>query len=908
MFFGNRRPRVLTARQHDSTVFLPRGEQLEAKILMAINLGGTVAPALPFSATAPYGIDMVNAAIPTPTPTPSPSTGAGYSVADVADLTGNNSYDSLVIGAPGITAIPPTSTGTTTNGYVYVEFGSSYSQSSSNLTATQNWLNTTNGPNLAANDRVGNLNTLGTPLGASTPQTNPISGTSINYPFSGLTLQGPASFGASVAGVTLSGNRNAIIVGAPTADGGVGEAFLIYGNFAADAGQTINVLSPPSNLTVITFTNTASYAVSGALGTSVAGGSNILGDGAADIILGAPNASVAPTNTTNPVPQNTGVVYVISSAALPGSTSTVDVSKLLSTQTIDFAGAASGDQAGTSVADAGNVNGASGNVDDLLIGADDADNTSGAAYLVYGGSNLAGLRTTVNGIPFISLANVNGGGGSNAVPGAVITGPAGGSETGFSVAAGGDFNADGYADILVGSPGYAGSSTTTGQGEVTLLYGAPSSSGSYLSGAIPLGDIPASIAAAQIQGANAGDMAGYAISQVGVINAGQPTGILIGAPGYSGDQGTAYLIPGRANFTGTFSLSTISNSPSAALVGLQFTLTTPGVTGANTFFGASLSGRLQGTQKNTVDLDNEADFIIGSPGYTATGTTPSYLGGAQIVESGFLQVPIPQSNTVTVQIGVGAPFAPFSINATSPTSLEIYVFGSTATDPNFMPVKDIDPTTVKVNGVAFPNATIAQDTDTNNYLDGIPDAIITISPRSALNLSNGSQKFTVTGQTLSSSPLPNYTWTGTATVTVTGGSSSVTTSVAAAPATGPVIATQYVSPYGANQYTPSLSALSALTYQPIPLSVALAEYLPAAGFRARLYSYNHPNKKIQANRGQNKGRASGINTLSSKVFTRGAFHAQKNYTWTHKTAKVGDVKGILPLQSRTQSFDDDLIR
>ena len=65
------------------------------------------------------------------------------------------------------------------------------------------------------------------------------------------------------------------------------------------------------------------------LGFSVAGGSNILGDGAGDVILGAPNASVAPTNTTTPVPQNTGVVYVISAAALPGSTQTIDVSTLL---------------------------------------------------------------------------------------------------------------------------------------------------------------------------------------------------------------------------------------------------------------------------------------------------------------------------------------------------------------------------------------------------------------------------------------------------------------------------------------------------------------------------------------------------------------------------------------------------
>ena len=42
-------------------------------------------------------------------------------------------------------------------------------------------------------------------------------------------------------------------------------------------------------------------------------------------------------------------------------------------------------------------------------------------------------------------------------------------------------------------------------------------------------------------------MAGYAVSQVGVINAGQPTSILIGAPGFNVRRhGTAYLIPGRA--------------------------------------------------------------------------------------------------------------------------------------------------------------------------------------------------------------------------------------------------------------------------------------------------------------------------------------------------------------------------
>ena len=195
-----------------------------------------------------------------------------------------------------------------------------------------------------------------------------------------------------------------------------------------------------------------------------------------------------------------------------------------------------------------------------------------------------------------------------------------------------------------------------------------------------------------------------------------------------------------------------------------------------------------------------------------------------------------------------------------------------------MPVTDIDPTTVMVNGVAFPSATLVADPDIANHLNGILDAIITISPRSALNLANGSRTFTITGKTLATSPLPNFTWTGTATVTVTGGSGG----------SGPAVRGRRRSrdrpgprdpvrlTFGANQYTPSLSALSALNYQPIPLSVALNEYLPPPGFRARLYSFNHPGKKVEDQPRPETGRASGINTLSSQVFNRSLFHAQED--------------------------------
>ena len=337
------------------------------------------------------------------------------------------------------------------------------------------------------------------------------------------------------------------------------------------------------------------------------------------------------------------------------------------------------------------------------------------------------------------------------MPGAKIVGPGSGAGTGFSVSSAADFNGTaGFSDFIIGSPTYnLGSVTLGNSGEADMFYGASSG----ITGTLTIGNLPATVQSATFTGANPGDMAGYAVSEVGVTLSGQPTSILIGAPGYTvdnlPDSGTAYLIQGRAGLTGSFSLSTAQAAP---LSGQQFVLSTPAVSGAP-FFGASLSSRLQGTQANTVDLDNEADFVIGAPGYNASAaTTSTFAGGAQIIQSGFLPLMVPVPNVITTTIGVGTPFAPFSINATTPAALQIFVFGvaATATTPAFMPVTEIDPTTVVVNGVAFPTATLVGDTNKANWKNGIQDAIITITPRANLNLAAGTVTFVVTGKTLAS--------------------------------------------------------------------------------------------------------------------------------------------------------------
>ncbi len=284
------------------------------------------------------------------------------------------------------------------------------------------------------------------------------------------------------------------------------------------------------------------------------------------------------------------------------------------------------------------------------------------------------------------------------------------------------------------------------------------------------------------------------------------------------------------------------------------------------------------------------------------------------MQSGFLTVPIPAANTVTTQIGVGTPFAPFSINATTPAALQIFVFGSltTATTPAFMPVTDIDPTTVVVNGVPFPNATLTPDPNTANHLNGgIVDAIITITPRANLNLPNGNVNITISGKTLAASTLPNFTWerhsVGRRHRRQWRRRRSVVPSLPSQhPQPGRILQIVSIPTFGANQFTPSITALSALNYAPIPLSVALQQYEPNVGFRARIYTFNHPRAKLKANRGQNQDSiASGINTLSSRVFDRSRFHAQKVYSWEHQPSKIGIVTGVVPTQLKRQVFVDD---
>src|SRR5262249_41713163 len=114
-------------------------------------------------------------------------------------------------------------------------------------------------------------------------------------------------------------------------------------------------------------------------------------------------------------------------------------------------------------ASAGDVNGDG--LDDLIIGAhrEDANGRvdAGAAYVIFG---------KAGGLSNANLANLAPSDGFR------IIGAAAGDNTGYSVSSAGDFNGDGFADILVGAPDADPNGSTRG-GSVYVIYGKASGFG-----------------------------------------------------------------------------------------------------------------------------------------------------------------------------------------------------------------------------------------------------------------------------------------------------------------------------------------------------------------------------------------------------------------------------------------------
>jgi hypothetical protein len=131
-----------------------------------------------------------------------------------------------------------------------------------------------------------------------------------------------------------------------------------------------------------------------------------------------------------------------------------------------------------------------------------------------------------------------------------------------------------------------------------------------------------------------------------------------------------------------------------------------------------------------------------------------------------------------------------------------------------------------------------------------------------------------------------------------------------APPSGPVLETTFVSHFGANQFTPSVSSLSAYNYAPIPISVALQQYLPAAGFNSRQYTFNHRGKHLRHSDAfatitptQLFDRRP-VMTIPQRALDRSRFHPEKSVSWTHTKHSHPLIYAVVPTQATTQSVVD----
>ncbi|QQR54988.1 FG-GAP repeat protein [Candidatus Peregrinibacteria bacterium] len=326
--------------------------------------------------------------------------------------------------------------------------------------------------------------------------------------------------GASVAaaGDVDGDGYDDFLVGAPQnsdAATNAGATYLVYGPIYQTANETRIPNFPllGGSSIVAEFSGEAESSYSG---SSVAGVGDVNADGYDDFVIGAYAYSSGEETYE-------GAAYLVYGQ----STRYTSVS-LSSSSVVRFLGEAES-SAGTSVSAAGDVN--NDGYEDFLIGAPYYSNTNGwvgATYLVLGRSTRYQDRTL---------------GSANSIK--RFVGATTDSLSGTSVA-GGDIDADGYSDVIIGAP--------AGRGAVYVVYGGASIASRSLS----------ATSVYKFVGENTGDNAGDEIAFAGDVNGDGYGEILVGAPlnsdGGLNQTGAVYLVYGtsRQNATRVTSLGSSS--------------------------------------------------------------------------------------------------------------------------------------------------------------------------------------------------------------------------------------------------------------------------------------------------------------------------------------------------------------
>jgi FG-GAP repeat len=260
-------------------------------------------------------------------------------------------------------------------------------------------------------------------------------------------------------------------------------------------------------------------------------------------------------------------------------------------------GVAQNDNAGISIAAAGDVNGDG--VADMIIGAPFTDpggvNAAGSAYVIFGHTGAFASPIALSALDgsdgFAMNFNVDAG------------------QAGFSVSSAGDLNKDGFNDVIVGAP-FADPASNVNAGSSFVVFGhtgafTPAIDLSALSGADGFA----------INGGNGGERSGFSVGHAGDFNGDGVDDLVIGASSTGFNNGATYVVFGHTGaFSAALELPSLDGSNGMAINGAA----------SGDFAGTSVSGA------GDVNGDHISDIIIGAP-QADPGSANSNAGSAYVV-------------------------------------------------------------------------------------------------------------------------------------------------------------------------------------------------------------------------------------------------------------------------------------